>query len=67
MKSSPKDFSTLCLLLLLGASLSSSSRTISCGYSELSTGVLCSGVISEEYIAMNVFHWKYVFKESSIT
>jgi hypothetical protein len=52
MKSSPKDFSTLCLLLLLGASLSSSSRTLSCDCSKISTGVLCYGVISKEYLEL---------------
>jgi hypothetical protein len=48
MKSSPKGFATLCLLLLLGASLSSFSRisSFSIGCSENSTGAVSLGVIS---------------------
>jgi hypothetical protein len=42
-------FSTLYSLLFLGASFSSSSRTISCGCSKILAGVSCVAVISEEY------------------
>jgi hypothetical protein len=57
LKSSPKDFTTLCLLLLLEASLSSFSRISSflTGCSENSTAVVGSGVISEENLEMLVY------------
>src|SRR5438034_6721324 len=52
MKSFPKDFAILGLLLLAGVSLLSFSRTSSGGCSKYSLDVLDSGNISEEVLTM---------------
>src|SRR5438128_2428931 len=61
VKSSPKNFSIICLLLLLGASLSSSSRMSSCDCSEDSIGATGSGIILEEYL--EVLRISYIFSK----
>jgi len=73
VKSSPKKFSILYLLLLLGASLSSFSRTSSCDCSEDSVSAKGSGTISEENLEVlcisfigNIFS-KDVASRDSIT
>jgi hypothetical protein len=45
IKSSPKDFAVLCLLLLLGVSLS-----FSTGFSKCSIGKVGSGILTNSYL-----------------
>ena len=71
VKSSPKDFATLCLLLLRGASLSSfsriSSRSTGCSEVSVTLGATGSDLRRKSRHAMHIFHRKHILKKYCIT